>query len=156
MMRDINILINGEILTLSINTDIIKRIGFNKEILQLEDDIINISVTGNIAIIVTEDPDFRNGLNQVDFVKPYKIKKNNINAYDWDGNYLWNISDIVGEIDMAFSGGCVSSINKLSNHYGFDQLKYSANSEIYTCVAGGKMYVIDLKGKKVIQILPAY
>lgn len=46
MMRDINILINGEILTLSINTDIIKRIGFNKEILQLEDDIINISVTG--------------------------------------------------------------------------------------------------------------
>ena len=57
---------------------------------------------------------------------------------------------------MAFSGGCVSSINKLSNHYGFDQLKYSANSEIYTCVAGGKMYVIDLKGKKVIQILPAY
>ena len=83
MMRDINILINGEILTLSINTDIIKRVGFNKEILQSEDDIINISVTGNIVIIVTEDPDFRNGLSQVDFVKPYKIKKNNINAYDW-------------------------------------------------------------------------
>ena len=57
---------------------------------------------------------------------------------------------------MSFSGGCVSSINKLSNHYGFDQLKYRADSEIYACVAGGKMYVIDLKEKKVIQILPAY
>lgn len=155
-MRDMNILINGEILTLSINTNTIKQVGFNKEILQLEDDIIDISVARNIVIIVTEDSDFRNCLNQVDFVKPYKIKKNNINAYDWDGNYLWNISDIVGEIDMAFSGGCVASTNKLSTHYGFDRLKYSADSEIYTCVAGGKMYVIDLKGKKVIQILPAY
>ncbi|MBO5019531.1 MAG: hypothetical protein J6D52_02580, partial [Clostridia bacterium] len=115
MMRDINVLINGEILTLSINTDITKRVGFNKEIIRLEDDIINISITRNIVIIVTEDPDFRNDLNQVDFVKPYKIKKNNINAYDWEGHYLWNISDIVGEIDMAFSGGCISSINKLSN-----------------------------------------
>lgn len=154
-MRDMHILINGEVLTLSINTNTMKQVGFNKEILKLEDDIINISVTSNMVIIATEDPDFRNGLNQVDFVKACKIKKNNINAYDWDGNYLWNISDIVGEIDMAFFGGCVSSINKLSNHYGFDQLKYSADSEIYTCVAGGKMYVIDLKRKKVIQILPA-
>lgn len=156
MMRDINVLINGEILTLSINTDITKRVGFNKEIIRLEDDIINISITRNIVIIVTEDPDFRNDLNQVDFVKPYKIKKNNINAYDWEGHYLWNISDIVGEIDMAFSGGCISSINKLSNQYGFDQLKYNDDSEIYTCVAGGEMYIIDLKEKKVIQILQAY
>lgn len=155
-MRDMHILISGEVLTLSINTDTIKQVGFNKEILQLENGIINISVTGSMIIIVTEDADSCNGSNRVDFVKPYNIKKNNINAYDWDGNHLWNISDIVGEINMAFSGGCVSSISKLSNHYGFDQLKYNADSEIYVCTAGGKMYVIDLKGEKVIQILPAY
>lgn len=154
-MRDMHILINGEVLTLSINTNTIKRVGLNKEVLQLEDGIINISVTESIIIIVTEDPDFRNCLNQVDFVKPYNIKKNNINAYDWDGNYLWNISDIVGEVNMAFSGGCVSSISKLSNYYGFDQQKYNADSEIYVCTAGGRMYVIDLKEKKVVQILPS-
>ena len=155
-MRDMNILINGEVLTLSINTNIIKQIGFNKEILQVEDGINSVSVTGNMVIVVTEDPDFRNGATNVNFVKPYNIKKNNINAYDWDGNYLWNISDIVGEINMVFSAGCVSSLSELSNHYGFDQRKYNADLEIFVCTAGGKLYVIDLKEKKVIQTLMAH
>lgn len=45
-MRDMHILISGEVLTLSINTNTIKQIGFSKEILQLENGVINISVTG--------------------------------------------------------------------------------------------------------------
>lgn len=155
-MRNVFVLINGKLLTLSINSGIVKQMGFNKEILQSEDGIIGISVTESMVIVVTEDPDFRNGATHAEVVKPYKIKKNNINAYDWDGNHLWNISDIVGEINMTFYGGNVSTVSNLSNCYGFDQQKYNAESELYVCHAGGRLYVIDLKEKKVVQILPAH
>jgi len=154
-MRDINILINGKVLTLAFNSGIVKQLVFNKDILQSEDRIISVSVAENQVIIVTEDPGFRNGATNVDSVKPYNIKENNINAYDWNGNYLWNISEIVGEINMTFFGGCVSSISALCEHLEFDKQKYSEDLEIYTCTAGGKTYVIDLKDKKVIQTLSA-
>ncbi len=155
-MRDIHILINGKILTLAVNIDDIKTLGCNVKKIEMKDSIISVSVADNIIIILSEDPEFRMGSKQIEFVKNSYIEKNNITAYDWDGNVLWNISDIIGEINMSFSGGCVTTLENLSTYFGFDKKMYDANSKLYACTAGGKNYIIDLDKKTVVQCLSAY
>ena len=63
------------------------------------ENIIDVSVTKNFVIVTTKymNPDTNKALT------------NNIDGYDWDGNHLWNISDIIKEFnknDCGFFQSC--------------------------------------------------
>ena len=65
------------------------------------DKICNIIICDAFLVLRTEDRDFRNGRSYASFVKDNR-EVNNIDAFDWQGNHLWNIGEIVGDVKMAF------------------------------------------------------
>ena len=54
------------------------------------DRIREICIAEEIILIRTEDQDFRNGSQNAPFVKDNR-EENNVNAFDWQGNHLWNL-----------------------------------------------------------------
>ena len=65
-----------------------------QHIIELQDKICNIYILKDMIIIRAEDRDFRYGAKTAPFYKDNR-RINNIDAYDWQGNHLWNIGDIV-------------------------------------------------------------
>lgn len=157
MSFSVHILMNGRTLYLSAEIGDLKRlgmsVGMSGRIIESLDNIYEISITKDLVILTTEDPDFRGGALQAPFVKESR-KVNNINAYDWEGNHLWNIADLVGDIRMAFWGGSVTTVESLKGISGFDAAKFAETDghDLYACTAGGFMYVIDLDDRRIVQI----
>ena len=75
-----------------------------QHIIGLQDEINSIFILKDMIIIITEDRDFRHGYRPTSYIKDNR-QINNIDAYDWQGNHLWNIGDIVGDIKRGFGGG---------------------------------------------------
>lgn len=124
-----------------------------------------------IAIIFFVDKDSKDAINTISVAekqiivctylpksavgKPFwveePIENNNINAYDFDGNFLWNISEIVGEMHWYFYGGCIHSKKTLCQEYSIDDsLDINENHEFFTCCTDAKTYVIDITEKTVV------
>jgi len=105
------------------------------------ENIIDVSVTKNFVIVTTKymNPDTNKALT------------NNIDAYDWDGNHLWNISDIIKDTDLSFWGGTVTT-KKIVNEYDkIDDFKCQNSEELYCCTSfDNQIFTIDLTNKKVI------
>ena len=59
-------------------------------ILEFKDKICKMIVTDDPLIIRTEDRDFRDGSQSAAWI--------NVDAYDHNGNHLWNIGEIIGDI----------------------------------------------------------
>ena len=102
---------------------------------------------------MTQDRDFRDGRRSCSIVKE-KRKINNIDAYDWDGNHLWNIADIVGDIKMAFYGGYVCTKETYQDYYGYDESKVPDSHDLYAASTDGRLYLIDLETRRITQVLP--
>lgn len=86
-------------------------------------------------------------------VTEYTTYTNNINAYDRDGNHLWNISDIIGG-DITYVGAVLSTKEIMKNYYGFDGQLYDDSCELLNCAAEyDRLYIIDLNRRKLRQVL---
>ena len=110
--------------------------------LKKEEHITEITIGENI-VIVHQDAYYEGG--------------DNINAYDWQGNYLWNIADIVGIKGQKYSNSTIISFEELKENLEFDSKKepekYQQGHTLCFCTCEGNAYVIDLHDKQVLQVL---
>ncbi len=118
--------------------------------------ISNISIIENIIVIVECDLNFNPVTDQT-----MLRKKNNISAIDWEGNYLWNISDIVGPLKIPFMSGNLWSKSQFDEFLNGSLYKYSTKSSeytqghsIYICNTVSCGYIIDLNDKKILYTYP--
>ena len=112
------------------------------------DKIHEICIANGLLIILTEDRDFRDGFSDaVPFMKENR-KENNINAYDWNGNHLWNIGDLVGDIKMAFAG--ITYISPMEVERECSMKLYNQSKNLFKCVAGGWTFIIDASKKEIV------
>jgi hypothetical protein len=98
-------------------------------------------------VIKTEDRDFRNGFQVVPFVKDER-EENNVLAYDWEGNFLWNVGSIVGDIKMPFSN--ISHISKKEAEKDFGVIIPEDVGILLKCIAGGFIFIIDATNRKML------
>ena len=154
MSLKISVLIDQKVLSITTDISYFKKIYMQTHILEPLDHIYEVSITKDLLIITTEDPDFRNGNLQAPPIKEERLT-NNINAYDWGGNHMWNIADIVGDIKMSFFGGSVCTKKSFNSYWGFNASRVKNDHELFSCTAGDYLYIIDLTDKKFIQKLDA-
>lgn len=119
-------------------------LGKNVEFL---DKILDICITDDILLIRTEDQDFRNGCQSAPWIKDNR-EENNVNAYDWQGNHLWNIGELVGDIKMAFDSITHITSAEAKQEFGIET---SINAQsLFRCISGGFLFIIDAKNKKML------
>ena len=107
--------------------------------------IIEISVTDELCIITTEYP-----LKRFD---DYSCDKSNIDAYDWNGNHMWNISEITGEKTFFF-GANLNTIDFVNYCKGVDISRCNKNHKFLLCQSlDSILYIIDLDERKVVHKL---
>lgn len=119
-------------------------LGKNVEFL---DKILDICITDDFLLVRTEDRDFRNGCQSASWLKENR-EENNINAFDWQGNHLWNIGELVGDIKMAFDGITHITSSKANIELGTDI--ESDSQYLFKCVSGGFAFIIDAQNKKML------
>lgn len=139
MFVEVKVLIDQKVLFFTIDISRLEKIHMGKHTIEALDHIYEISITKDLVIVTTDDP-VRDG-------------RNNINAYDWIGNHLWNIAEIVGDIKSPFFGGCVTTKELLASHAGFDGTKIENGHELFACTSGDYLYIIDLTDRKLLQRL---
>lgn len=155
MAFEIKALIDHKVLTVSGDIKAVKQLSFLQNKIDSPDNICEISITSKLVIITTEHPDLRDGALQAPIWSDTPWMQNNINAYDWEGNHLWNISDIVGPLHLTFYGGspaCSKDVFKKYRGYLESAFEGTEGHELFSCVAGGFLYVIDLETRKVLQV----
>ena len=133
--------------TVSVHTeDLNELLLFDKKITTL-DRIYRVSLAKNMVIIETSSPENRYAPKpNPEYVPNYGVY-NYINAYDYEGNHLWNIADIIGDVGSGV-GGYICSTKYL---LGESKEKYIDGHELLVCWnAYGMRYLIDLDEKKVI------
>ncbi len=111
------------------------------------DKIWEICILRDMVVIRTADRDFRDG-RQFSAWEKEDRRENNILAFDWQGNLLWNIGEIVGDIKQAFQGCCYISHAQVYEEFGIalpDQAGY-----LLRCIAGCWMYIIDATNRSVL------
>lgn len=147
MSINIAALFNQKVLNLSANGNLINDICLCSNKIESNSEIYEISITKDF-VIITKKYIVKSQTDGTD-----KIVSNNIDAYDWKGNHLWNIADIVGNINIPFWGGTVTTKKIMRNHIGFDEEKYEDDCDLYCCSARNHLYVIDLSKRRLVQTI---
>lgn len=140
-------IINNVCREISVSTEELKEVVlFDKKITTL-DRIYRISFATNMVLIETSSPENRYApAPNPDYVPNYSTY-NYINAYDYSGNHLWNIAEIIGDVGSGVGGHICSTKYLL----GDAKEKYNAGHELFVCWnAYGMRYLIDLDEKRVI------
>ncbi len=146
MSLKITALLNQKLLHLSANNDSLNDICLCSRVLESKN-IYEISITKDFVIITTEY--LTKGSNYAaDNAIP-----NNIDAYDWHGNHVWNIADVIGNKNVPFWGGTVATKNTMKNHFGFNEELYDDSCELFCCSSGNYLYVINLDNRKLVQVI---
>ena len=148
-MVQVTILIDDKRLHFESKLDDLYQISVMYHFIDFADRITEISITKDYIIVTTEDRDFRTGATHVPVEKDDR-RINNIDAYDWEGNHLWNIGDIVGDIKMSFFGGQVVTAKQLCAYNVLENMD-EVPSVLYSCVAGGFLFIIDPIQKRLIK-----
>lgn len=138
---------NDVLREVSVATEDLKEILlFDKKITTL-DRIYRISFAKNMVIIETGSPENRYSPKpNPEYVPNYGVC-NYINAYDYEGNHLWNIAEIIGDVGSGVGGHICSTKYLL----GESKEAYIEGHELFVCWnAFGMRYLIDLDEKRVI------
>lgn len=139
MICTVSFTLNDELLSLELDaTDYLNGLYINCHPLKKKGHITEVTVGKNI-VIIKQDAYYEGG--------------NNINAYDWKGNHLWNIAEIIGDSNRMYNGGNICSKRILETRWGFVPEKYPVGHTFYNCVSEGNAYIIDLEDRKVVQVL---
>ena len=124
----------------------IKQLSMSAHVLDSLDSIYEISISKDYLIVTREDPDLRNSL-VAPLIKDDR-SVNNIDAYDWAGNHIWNIAELVGDIKAAFWGGSLITADTAS----FYLSETNKEHEYYMCNASNDFsYIINLTEKQLVQ-----
>lgn len=123
---------------------------FGKSI-EMLDKITVVCISDGILLIRTEDRDFRDGRQTAPIIKDNR-KENNINAFDYQGNHLWNIGEIVGDIKMQFDGITHLSFEEAKNLY---RVICKPTSNLFKCISEGFVFIIDANDKKLLLKVPS-
>lgn len=135
MSFSVKVLFNKKLLNISADIPWVEKLCLCSHTIDKSEKVYEISITKDIVIITTE---YVTG----------EILTNNINAYDWDGNFLWNIGDIVGDIKMAFD--CVSCVFKKNAEKDLGIAISCETDILLECVAGGFIFIVDAINKKLL------
>ena len=111
------------------------------KILAFPGKVLKVSVADGILLVLTEDRDFRDGSDHAPILKDNR-QINNIDAYDWQGNHLWNIGELVGDIKIQFDWLNHISARDIKKYYG---VRCARSDSLYACIAEGFVYIIDAK-----------
>ena len=77
-----------------------------------------------------------------------KREINNVDAYDHNGNHLWNIGKIIGDIKMQIDGISHITAEQAIDDYG---IAVGENKkDLFSCTAGGYLMVIDGTQQKLL------
>lgn len=113
--------------------------------LECERDIMSVSIANDVVIVVLKVPEL-----DIAVMDAYKVRRqNNVLAFNYEGMLVWNISEIVGELNFPFSDGFVATSEFILNNITKDTLE--RNHEYYVCnTLEGCCFVIDITDKKVV------
>lgn len=137
MSFNLHVLIDQKSLNISTNSLKINEIGLSTHIFHPLEHIYDVSITKDFVIVVTqEDKNF----------------SSTINTYDWNGNHLWNIADIIGDAKMLW-GVFLTTKELMKHHSEFDESKYDDKCELFCCSADNHLYIVDLGKRELIQVL---
>ncbi len=117
------------------------------------DDIYGINITNDLIILTKKDRAYRSGkklLREDDFGER---SVNNIEAYDWNGNLVWNIGDIVGDIKKPFFGCNVVTGEMIKDDSTIKISESYATHDLLICNAEW-LFVIDLKTNELLGKFP--
>ena len=142
-------LFNKNVFRLELNANDVKQFKIMDQEVDSPDRVYEFSITSKLVIVTASDRDFRNGAKTAPWKKDDR-RINNINAYDWDGNVLWNIGDIVGDIKTPFLGGWVTTKEILQE--GGTEVECPASHDLFMCFADARRYIIDLEERKVVKV----
>ena len=148
MSFNISALFNQKLLNISADSFAVNNLCVCSHMIESSENIYEVSMTKDFVIITTEYT-----VQSKSDTLSTKIFTNNIDAYDWDGNHLWNIADIIGDLHIPYFGGTVTTKDVMKNHFGFDEFKYDDSCELFCCSAGNHLYIIDLNCRKLVQVL---
>ena len=150
-MLYISVLMNQKVVSFSTSdAKEIRRLGMSGNILESPDIIYDIAVTKDYIIVTTESLGVRN--HMLKHLDKCDCPINNINAYDWKGNHMWNIGEIVGDIRVPFCGGTVTTKELLVDHAVVDTTRINDDHELYCGTSRDSyLYIIDLTEKKLVQ-----
>lgn len=139
---------DGKNLSFELEVKDLYRLNCMRFVLQRPDRILSVCILKGLLILRTEDRDFRNGAHQAPFEKDNR-QTNNLDAYDWDGNHLWNIGEIVGDIKMEIRG-CTLATRQALVDSGVLGRDVSCSEDLLQCYAGGFLYTVDPFSKTVL------
>lgn len=148
MVCEFNLLIGKKILKLELDSTEIKRILVSNNIITTDENIAMVAITKDMILIRTKLPKSAIGKP---FLTGEPIKQNTIDAYDFEGNHLWNISEIVGELHCYFQGACLHTKETGEKIRLVDKNKLIDGHEYLACFDDCKLYLIDLTDKRFLQ-----
>lgn len=139
--------VDGVLREVSVGAEERKEIWLFDKVITTLDRIHRISFAKNMVIIETGSPANRYSPKpNPEYVPNYGVY-NYINAYDYNGNHLWNIADIIGDVGSGVGGHICSTKYLL----GDSKDAYIDGHELLVCWnAYGMRYLIDLDEKRVI------
>lgn len=145
----IDILINNKITRIDTCSSDIANLCVEKQIIAIPDRVYRISVTPTLIIVLAENAAFRTGIKTASKETVNKFP-NTINAYDWEGNLQWSITDIVGDINSYMVGGSLCTDDILEQ---WNCELGTKGHDYYACYDwDGRRYLIDLCDRRVLQI----
>ena len=100
-----------------------------------------------MLVIQTQDRDFQDGCQSTSWVKDNR-QINSVDAYDHNGNHLWNIGSIIGDIKMQIDGFRYITSDHAKNKYGVEVQHNRKN--LFCCTAGGCLMIIDGTQQKML------
>ena len=141
----ISALINQKVVKLAIaEAKQIKQLAMPAHLLDSLDTIYEIAISKDFLIITTEDPDLRNSIT-APLIKDNR-SINNINAYAWIGNHVWNVAEIIGDIKATIWSGSLITNETASTYVSID-----SSHEFFMCHASNDFsYIIDLTERKLV------
>lgn len=119
---------------------------FGKKV-EFLDRIREICIAEEVILVRTEDRDFRDGRQTAPWLKDNR-EENNVNAFDWQGNHLWNIGELVGDIKMQFDG--ITHITPIEAKHEYEIRPKMKSQCLFSCVSGGFVFIIDALNKKML------
>ena len=137
-----------------------KKFVLNGRWIESLDGIYSISITDDLFIIVTEDHCFRDGRHSC--ICKDKYSTDTIKAYNWNGEIVWCIRDIIKDLTGEYLSGYLIDREKaatLPDGYpplyngrkiedilaGIDKSHY-----LYACFDAGWRYVLDITDRRVL------
>ena len=113
-----------------------------------ESQIISIAIMSEVIVIIAYDPDIYNSP-----ASSYKEdRRGNLFAYDFNGQLLWSIDDIINEkIHFPFSGGTIATCEAKESFSKWQNVSFVDGHEYYIAYNNADAhYIIDITDSTVI------